>query len=86
MTGTWYPPANVPIEPVEYQPSAGTGGQLLQHPRLMELPERYRHPRHFWIFDLPEMQTQTWLGRLRLDQRMWERRQIEGPVIGRQGQ
>lgn len=84
MTGTWYPPANVPAEPEAYQPSAGTGGHLLQHPRLMELPERYRHPRHFWVFDRPEQETQIWLGRFRLDQRMWERRQVEGPVIGRQ--
>ena len=84
MTGTWYPPASVPPEPAEYQPSAGTGGPLLAHPRLMELPERYRHPRHCWVFNLPEQETQVWLGRFRLDQRIWERRQVEGPVIGRQ--
>ena len=46
----------------DYHPSAGTGGHLLQHPRLMELPETYRHPRHFWVFNLPEQKTQIWLG------------------------
>lgn len=29
----------------------------MTHPRIDELPERYRHPRHLWIFDLPELET-----------------------------
>lgn len=54
----------------------------MSHPRINELPERYRHSRHFWVFDKPEIETQIWLGRFRLDQRMWERRQVQGSVFG----
>jgi hypothetical protein len=44
----------------------------MTHPRIAELPERWRHPRHFWIFDLPEMQTQIWLARFHQTEKAWQ--------------
>lgn len=53
----------------------------MTHPRINELPESYRHPRHFWVFDLPEQETQIWLGRFQLDHDFRRRQATEGPVI-----
>ena len=44
----------------------------MTHPRIAELPTRYQHPRHFWIFDLPEMETQIWLARFHQTERAWQ--------------
>lgn len=64
----------------DYHPSAGTGGHLLQHPRINELPETYRHPRHFWIFNLPEMETRIWISRFRQSEEIWLAAQAEREV------
>ena len=55
----------------------------MSHPRLDELPPSYQHERHFWIFNLPERETQNWLSRFWLDHRMTERRRLHGPIITR---
>lgn len=47
----------------------------MTHPRIEELPETFRHPRHFWIFDQPtELQVQIWLARFRQSERIWAAR------------
>lgn len=54
-----------------YEPAHGSTTSLPDHPRLSELPETYRHPRHFWVFNLPEMETQIWLSRFRQSEQIW---------------
>lgn len=44
----------------------------MTHPRIHELPISYQHQRHFWIFDLPEMQAQIWLARFRQAEEAWQ--------------
>ena len=55
----------------------------MTHPRIAELPTSYRHPRHFWIFDLPEMEAQLWIARFRQAEEAWQssphRLQADGP-------
>ena len=46
-------------------------GARMTHPRILELPTSYQHPRHFWIFDLPEMEAQIWLARFHQAERAW---------------